>query len=108
LDAREIATLLGISLTDLATKICEVTKQNLSQNPTSAGIQEKLQPLEEVAQGLLWCGGDEAKLRAWLNRPNQDFPLLEGKVPSPMELILRRHTAIVASKIRNLLTGHPA
>lgn len=108
LDARKIATLLGISITDLATKVCEVTKQSLSQNPTSAGIQDKLQPLEEVAQGLLWCGGDEAKLRAWLNRPNPDFPMIKGKVPSPMDLILRGHAGIVASKLRNLLTGHPA
>lgn len=108
LDARKISELLGISITDLATKICGMTKQNLSQNPTSAGLQQKLQPLEEVAEALLWCGGDETKLRVWLNRPNRDFPLVDGKTPSPMDLILRGHAGIVAAKVHHLRSGHPA
>ena len=108
LDARKISELLGITLTDLATKVCGVTKQALSQSPTSTGIQEKLQPLEEVALLLHWCGGDEAKLRAWLHRPNRDFPEVGGKTPSPLDLILRGHAGIVARKVLNLLTGHPA
>jgi hypothetical protein len=108
LDGQKIAALLGISITDLATKVCGVTKQALSQSPTSGGIQEKLQPLEDVSMGLLWCGGDGAKFRAWLNRPNGDFPSLKGKSPSPLDLILSGHAALVASKIHQLRTGHPA
>jgi len=108
LDAGKLVNLLGISSSDLATKVCGVSRQALSQNPTSAGIQEKLQPLEEIAQLLRWCGGDEAKLRAWLKRPNRDFPAIAGKTPSPMDLILRGHAEIVANKAHNLLTGHPA
>ncbi len=107
LDARKISDLLGISLSHLA-KLCGVTRQALNQTPTSSGIQDKLQPLEEVAHALLWCGGDEGKFRAWLNRPNRDFPEIEGKAPSPVDLILRGHAAIVARKVENLRTGHPA
>jgi len=108
LDARKIGVLLGFSITDLATKVCGVTKQALSQNPTSGGIQEMLQPLEDISMGLLWCARDEAKFRAWLNRPNRDFPLVHGKAPSPVDLILSGHAAIVASKVHQLRTGHPA
>ncbi|WP_367870889.1 hypothetical protein [Luteolibacter sp. Populi] len=108
LDAKKISDLLGIRMTDLATKVCGVTKQALGQSPTSAGIQGKLQPLEDIAQLLHWCGGDEAKLRAWLKRPNPDFPEIDGKTPSPVDLILRGHSGIVARKVHNLRTGHPA
>jgi hypothetical protein len=108
LDARRISDLLGIKITDLAEKVCGTRKQNLSQNPTSAGIQAKLQPLEDVAQALLWCGGSEPKLRAWLNRPNRDFPEVDGKKPSPLDLILRGHAELVAQKVHNLRTGQPS
>jgi hypothetical protein len=108
LDARKIVELFGISSAELATKVCGLKRQAIQQNPTSAGIQEKLQSLEEVAQLLHWCGGDDAKLRAWLRRPNRDFPAMNGKPPSPMDLILEGHAAIVANKVHNLLTGHPA
>lgn len=108
LDARPIARLLGISLTDLATKVCGVSKQALSQRPSSGKIQDQLKPLEEIAQLLHWCGGDESKLRAWLQRPNRDFPLVDGCTPSPLDLILRGHAEIVANKVHNLRTGHPA
>lgn len=108
LDAKKLSDLLGIRMTDLATKVCGVSKQALSQSPTSAGIQDKLQPLEDIAQLLHWCSGDEAKLRAWLKRPNRDFPQIDGKTPSPVDLILRGHAGIVARKVHNLRTGHPA
>jgi len=108
LNAAHFVDLLGISSSDLATKVCGVSKQAISQNPTSAGIQDKLQPLEEIALLLHWCGGDAAKLRAWLMRPNRDFPAISGKTPSPMDLILLGHAPIVAQKAHNLLTGHPA
>lgn len=108
LDATRISDLLGISKSDLATKVCGVSRQTLGQNPTGAGVQDKLQPLEEVAQALIWCGGDEAKFRAWLNRPNRDFPAVGGQTPSPMDLILRGHAGVVARKVGNLRTGHPA
>ncbi len=107
LDAKAIATLLGIPLTDLA-RLCGVSKQNLSQNPTSAGIQAALQTFDEIAQVLLWCGGSEAKLRAWLNRPNRDFPEVDGRKPSPLDLILRGHAELVAQKVHNLRTGQPS
>ena len=107
LDAKKVAVFLGISLTDLATKICAVTKQNLSQSPTSAGIQEKLAVLEEIASLLSWCGS-EAKLRAWLKRPNRDFAPLNGKILSPMDLILMGRAQSVAHKVHNMLLGHPS
>ena len=108
LDARKLAELLGMSSTALATKVCGVTKQAINQSPASAGIQEKLQPLEDIAQLLFWCGGDESRLRAWLNRPNRDFPDVNGKVPSPMDLILRGHAEIVAQEVQNLRVGNPS
>lgn len=108
LDATRISDLFGISKSDIATKICGVSRQALGQNPTSAGVQDKLQPLEEVAQALIWCGWDEAKFRAWLNRPTRDFPQIGGRTPSPMDLILLGHAAVVARKAENLRTGHPA
>jgi hypothetical protein len=108
LDAKKISDLLGISMTSLATRVCRITKQALNQSPASSGIQEKLQALEDVSQLLFWCAGDEGKLRAWLKRPNRDFPEMEGKIPSPMDLILCGHADIVARKVHNLRTGHPA
>ena len=107
LDARKIATLLGISLTDLATKVCGVTKQNLSQSPTSSGIQDKLADLEEIAGLLSWCGS-EAKLKAWLKRPNRDFAPLNGKILSPVDLILMGRARSVANKVHHMLLGHPS
>ena len=108
LDALKIKSLFGFTLENLATKVCGVRRQNIHQNPTSAGIQEKLQTLEEIAQLLHWCGGDDEKFRAWLKRPKRDFPAIEGKAPSPMDLILLGHAEIVANKTHNLLTGQPA
>lgn len=107
LDALKVAGLLGIVPARLA-RLCGVSRQNLGQSPTSAGIQAALQPLENVAEGLSWCGGDEGKFRAWLNRPNPDFPKVHGKTLSPMDLILQGHAPIVARKVANLRTGHPA
>lgn len=108
LDARKLAELMGISGTDLATKVCGISKQALNQSPFSLGIQGKLQPLEEIAQLLSWCGHDEKKLRAWLNRPNRDFAPLDGEILSPMRLILLGHADIVANEARNLRLGHPS
>ncbi len=107
LDARKLAALLGISLTDLASKVCGVTKQNLSQSPTSAGIQDKLADLEEIAGLLSWCGS-EAKLKAWLKRPNRDFAPLDGKIVSPVDLILMGRARSVANKVHHMLLGHPS
>jgi hypothetical protein len=107
LDANLISDLLGISRADIA-RLCGVSKQSLNQTPASSGIQAKLQPLEDVAQALLWCGGSEAKLRAWLNRPNRDFPEVDGKKPSPINLIIGGHAELVAQKVHNLRTGQPS
>jgi hypothetical protein len=107
LDARKISALMGISLTDTA-KICGVSKQALSQSSTGKSYQAKLQPFEDIASALPWFGGDEGKLRAWLLRPNRDFPKIAGKALSPMDVILRGHPDVVADKLHNLRVGHPA
>ena len=88
-------------------KVCGVTKQNLSQSPTSAGIQDKLADLEEIAGLLPWCGS-EAKFKAWLKRPNRDFALLDGKILSPLDLILMGRARSVANKVHHMLLGHPS
>ncbi|RYD30161.1 MAG: hypothetical protein EOP86_20450 [Verrucomicrobiaceae bacterium] len=108
LDARKLGELMGLSLTDLAVKVCGITKQALSQSPSSTGIQDKLRPLEEIAHFLDWCGHDEGRFRAWLNRPNRDFAPLNGKILSPMQLILLGHAGVVAHQVRNLRLGHPS
>jgi hypothetical protein len=107
LDANIIAGLLGISRADIA-RLCGVSEQRLTQTPADSGIQTKLQPLEDVAQALHWCEGNAAKLHAWLNRPNRDFPVVNGKIPSPIELILGGHAELVAQVVHNLRTGHPS
>jgi hypothetical protein len=107
LDANPIAALLGITLSDIA-RLCGVSTESINRNPFSSDIQAKLQPLENVAHALLWCSGSEAKLRLWLNRPNRDFPKVDGKTPSPLDLILRGHAELVAQNVRNLRTGHPS
>jgi len=107
LDANRIADLLGISRVNMA-RLCGVSMQRLNQSPASSGIQAKLQSLEDVAQALGWCGGSEIKLRAWLNRPNHDFPEVYGQKPSPLDLILLGHAKLVAQKVHNLRTGHPS
>lgn len=108
LDAIAIADLFGISRANIA-RLCGVSTQGIEQDSSSTAIQAKLQPLEDIAQALLiWCSGREAKFRAWLNRPNRDFPAMDGQKPSPLNLILRGHAELVAWKVHNLLTGHPS
>ena len=107
IDANPIADLLGISRADIA-RLCGVSMQSLNQTPSSSDIQAKLQPLEDVSQALLWCGGSETKLRAWLSRPNCDFPEVDGKKLSPRDLILRGHVELVVQKVHNLRTGQPS
>lgn len=107
LDANLIADLLGLSLPDIA-RFCGVSKQSITHHPDSSGIQAKLRALDDVAQALLWCGDSEAKLRAWLKRSNRDFPEVDGKKLSPLDLILRGHAELVTQKIHNLRTGHPS
>jgi hypothetical protein len=108
LNGRNLAEVLDISLTDMAIKVCGVTKQALGQAPTSKGVQKKLQPLEEIVDALPWFEHNVGKLRAWLQRPNRDFPKIHGKTPSPLDLILKGHGGIVARKLHNLRTGQPA
>lgn len=108
LHAQKIAKLLGISMATIAGNVCGVSRQALSQRPASAGIQGRLQSLEDVAMILLWCGGSKARMRAWLNRPNADFPPIGGKTPSPRDLILHGHSEIVAERVRNMRVGIPA
>lgn len=107
LNAAKIAALYGLSTAEMG-KICGVSKQAIHANPTSKGIQDKLEPLAKAARGLLRFGDDEAKFKAWLNQPNEDFPIYEGRRPSPLDLIRMGHTQVIADKIQNLLTGHPS
>ncbi len=107
LDGAKIAKLFGLSTAEMGA-ICGVSKQSFHANFTSKGIQEKLEPLAKAARGVLWCGGDEAKFKAWLNEPNPDFPEYEGKQLSPLDLIRMGHAQVIAAKVQNLLTGHPA
>lgn len=48
-----------------------------------------------------------AKVRVWLNRPNRDFPKIDGNRHSPLDLILCAHTELVAQKVYELRTGIP-
>lgn len=107
LDGIKIAKLFGLSTSEMGT-ICGVSKQSFHANATSKGIQEKLEPLAKVARGVLWCGGDESKFKTWLNQPNFDFPEFKGKQLSPLDLIRMGHAQVIADKVQNLLTGHPA
>ncbi|MBN8422698.1 MAG: hypothetical protein J0L73_27560 [Verrucomicrobia bacterium] len=107
LDAGKIARLFGLSMAEMGT-LCGVSKQSVHANPTSKGIQEKLEPLVKAARGVLWCGGDESKFKTWLNQPNPDFPEYEGRQLSPIDLIRMGHAQVIADKVQNLLTGNPA
>ena len=107
LDAGKIAKLFGLSMAEMGA-LCGVSKQSVHANPTSKGIQEKLEPLVKAARGVLWCGGDESKFKTWLNQPNPDFPEYEGRQLSPIDLIRMGHAQVIADKVQNLLTGHPA
>ena len=107
LDGGKIGKLFGLSTAEMGT-ICGVSKQSIHANPTSKGIQEKLEPLVKAARGVLWCGGDEAKFKTWLNQPNPDFPEYEGRQLSPLDLIRMGHAQVIADKVQNLLTGHPS
>ncbi|OYW71902.1 MAG: hypothetical protein B7Z37_26505 [Verrucomicrobia bacterium 12-59-8] len=107
LDASKIAKLFNLSMAEMGT-LCAVSKQSIHANPTSKGIQEKLEPLVKAARGVLWCGGDESKFKTWLNQPNPDFPEYEGRQLTPLDLIRMGHAQVIADKVQNLLTGHPA
>lgn len=106
IDAAKVAGLLGLTMTEMG-KVCGVTKQAISKNPTSKRLQVKLQPLVEVARGLLWFGGDEGKFKVWLRTPNPDFPKFRGRQISPLDVIQKGHAQVVADKVQNLLAGHP-
>ncbi len=107
LDGGKIARFFGLSMAEMGA-VCGVSKQSIHSHPTSKGIQEKLEPLAKAARGVLWCGGDESKFKAWLNQPNPDFPEYEGRQLSPLDLIRMGHARIIADKVQNLLTGHPS
>jgi hypothetical protein len=107
LDGGKIAKLFSLSMAEMGT-ICGVSKQSFHANATSKGIQEKLEPLAKAAWGVLWCGGDESKFKTWLNQPNPDFPEYKGKQLSPLDMIRMGHAQVIADKVQNLLTGHPA
>ena len=107
LDGGKIAKLFGMSTAEMG-NVCGVSKQSFHANPTSKGIQEKLEPLAKSARGVLWCGGDESKFKTWLNQPNPDFPEFDGKPMSPLDLIRMGHAQVIADKVQNLLTGHPS
>ncbi|MGV3663229.1 MAG: hypothetical protein ACO1TE_23860 [Prosthecobacter sp.] len=107
LDGSKIAKLFGLSTQEMG-KLCGVTKQSFHKNPTSKGMQEKLEPLVKAARGVLWCGGDEGRFRTWLNAPNADFPEVEGRQLTPLDLIRMGHAQVIADKVQNLLTGHPS
>jgi hypothetical protein len=105
LNAKKVAQFFGLKLAELAGILGHSSKQNLSQNPTSAGVQEALSPFEDAALGLFWFRHNRANFLAWLNKPNRDFVKLEGRHPSPLDLIRMGHVRVVANHVRNLLLG---
>ena len=77
LDARQLAAVYGLTLRDMVVIIGR-DASGLARRSDSAGVQEALQPLEELAVKLRAYFGSMETGRMWLQAPN---PALGGGTP---------------------------
>jgi len=101
LDAKQIATVFGMTLADIARGINK-SLQMVHRNPDAKSLQKALFPFERIASALLRITGTEKGLKVWLNAPNEAFP---GKLP--IELIIAGQVELLADMLEDVLVGHP-
>lgn len=78
LDARRVASAIGLSVAQLA-ECLELPEEALQQSPSTAALDERLEPFAMVV-GIVRdvYGGDQKRVRTWLRTPR---PELEGQTP---------------------------
>ena len=101
LDARRIATWLGVSLTRFARFVGRPV-QTLHKTPAAVGLQDALAVFARIATSLTTLFGTRDRARIWLNAPNPD---LDGA--TPMSLLGKRKATVVADLLEDALLGHP-
>lgn len=107
LDAKRVARYFGLSERQMA-KLVGVTPQAVSKTPDSKNIQEMLFAFERITRGRLLVDQDDKLFRQWLNTPSEEFRKLDGRHPTPLEVIKKGNPAAVAALVDDMLNGQPA
>lgn len=102
LDAQKIAALFGISLRQLA-KLIGSLPQTVHKTPDAERLQAKLLNFEHIARGLILVDGKKENFRQWLNAPN-----FELDNHTPLQLIKKGKSEIVANLVEDTLLGQPS
>lgn len=106
LDAKRIADYFDLSLRELA-RILGKSHPTVAKTPDSKNLQGDLQTFEAILRGRLLVNNDDALFRQWLNTGSDDFPMQDGRRPSPMDIIRMGHPEVVAGMVDRELTGEP-
>ncbi len=102
LNARRIATRLGVSLERLAPAV-GYTPQGLARNPTSERLQPALAQIAHVLDRLRALLDDERSAAVWLHTPHPD---LGGA--TPLSLVLSGRAQTVGVLLHLAESGQPA
>jgi len=100
LDAKKIAKVFGMSLSELAGQI-NVSKQSMSKTPDSLALQPKLREYERIAR--LRTELSDVEFKIWLNTPNDN--LEDGD--APIGYLKEGASASLAAFAENMMTGAP-
>jgi hypothetical protein len=96
-----IARWLGVSLNQFARFVGRPV-QTIHKTPASVGLQETLTVYERIALSLLFLFGTRARALVWLNASQPD---LDGM--TPMSVLAKRKSDVVAAMLEDALLGHP-
>lgn len=99
LDAKAVATALGIPWTRLAVLLGS-NKQAVHKTPDAPSLQAALRPYERIAR--LRAVLPEKRFLAWLQQPN-----LHLDDHTPLEIIESERPEVVADLVESMLTGTP-
>lgn len=101
LDARQVANLFGLSLTELA-RILGRKPSVVHKTPDAESLQGRLELLERIAGPLLLLAGSPRAFRMWMLAPNPEF----GGT-SPRSLLQEGNAFLIEDYLRDALTGQP-
>ena len=101
LNAREVASILGTSLSAVA-KATGLTPSALSKRPDAKAAQPALRELEFSIVALRRVLATDSHVRAWLNAPHPD---LSGE--APINLLTKGSAKDLADYVRGALSGQP-
>ena len=102
-DARGVASYLGISLERLLAKAVKGKASQISRDPASPAIQLYLQSIRRILEILEEVFPRREQVLAWLNRAHVD---LGGR--TPVEVILLGYPNAVRDMLEAALIGSPS